>query len=266
EDGGDSTYRRTLRLPHGGGVVALGHGGDHIACRLQLDDWRDLAPAVQRCRRLLDLDADPTAVDDVLAADPALAPLVAERPGLRIAGAVDGAEIAVRAVIGQQISVAGARALTGTLVTRLGKPLTAPDGALTHLFPEPGTLAEADPTSLGLPATRGRAVTSLARSLDSGAIALDPGADRDQTRRRLLDHPGIGPWTADYVAMRALGDPDALLETDAGTGRACRRLGLPSAPGPLRQHAQRWRPWRSYALQHLWASLDPSSSRKDIDA
>ncbi len=266
EEGVAGIYRRTLRLPHGGGVVALGDGGDHIGCRLQLDDWRDLAPAVQRCRRLLDLDADPTAVDDVLAADPALAPLVAERPGLRVAGAVDGAEIAVRAVIGQQISVAGARTLTGALVTRLGKPLTAPDDALTHLFPEPGSLAEADPASLGLPAARGRAVIALARSLDTGAISLDPGADRDGTRRSLLDHPGIGPWTADYVAMRALGDPDALLETDAGTRRACRRLGLPSAPGPLRRHAQRWQPWRSYALQHLWASLNPSSGRKETDA
>jgi AraC family transcriptional regulator of adaptative response / DNA-3-methyladenine glycosylase II len=246
--------------------VALGDSGDHIACRLQLDDWRDLAPAVQRCRRLLDLDADPTAVDEVLAADPALAPLVAERRGLRIAGAVDGAEIAVRAVIGQQISVAGARTLTGALVTKLGKPLTAPDGGLTHQFPEPGMLAEADPSSLGLPAARGRGVVALARAIDTGAISLDPGADRDGTRRRLHDCPGIGPWTADYIAMRALGDPDALLETDAGTRRACRRLGLPATPGPLRRHAQRWRPWRSYALQHLWASLHPASGRKDTDA
>jgi AraC family transcriptional regulator of adaptative response / DNA-3-methyladenine glycosylase II len=266
EEGVAGTYRRTLRLPHGAGVVVLGDGGDHIRCRLQLDDWRDLAPAVQRCRRLLDLDADPTAVDEVLAADPVLAPLVTQRPGLRIARAVDGAEIAVRAVIGQQISVSGARTLTAALVARLGKPLTAPDGALTHLFPEPGTLAEADPSSLGLPAARGRAVVALARSLDTGALSLDPGADREVARRRLLDQPGIGPWTADYVAMRALGDPDVLLETDAGTRRACRRLRLPSAPSALRRHAQRWRPWRSYALQHLWANLHPSSGRKDTDA
>jgi AraC family transcriptional regulator of adaptative response / DNA-3-methyladenine glycosylase II len=214
----------------------------------------------------LDLDADPTAVDEVLAADPALAPLVAERRGLRIAGSVDGAEIAVRAVIGQQISVAGARTLTGALVTRLGKPLTAPDGALTHLFPEPGTLAEADPSSLGLPAARGRAAVGLARAVDAGTISLDPGADREATRRQLLGLPGIGPWTADYVAMRALGDPDVLLETDAGTRRACGRLGLPASADALRRHAQRWRPWRSYALQHLWASLHPASGRKDTNA
>ena len=259
------TYRRTLHLPHGGGVVALEDGGDHIACRLRLDDWRDLAPAVQRCRRLLDLDADPTAVDELLAADPVLAPLVAERPGLRIPGAVDGAEIAVRAVIGQQISVAGARTMTGELVARLGKPLTAPDGGLTHLFPDPGTVAEADPSSLGLPAGRGRAVVGLARALDAGALELDPGADRETAGRRLIDQPGIGQWTAGYVAMRALGDPDVFLESDAGTRRACPPLGLPPAPGPLLRHAERWRPWRSYALQHLWASLRPASARKDTD-
>jgi len=260
------TYRRTLRLPHGGGVVRLENGGDHIACQLRLDDWRDLAPAVQRCRRLLDLDADPIAVDDILAADPLLAPLVAARPGLRIAGAVEGAEVAVRAIVGQQISVVGARTLTAELVTRLGKPLTAADGTLTHLFPEPGTLAEADPSSLGLPAARGRALVGLARAIEAGTVVLDPGAEREAATRQLLDQPGIGPWTAGYVAMRALGDPDILLETDAGTRRACRRLGLPPAPGALREHAERWRPWRSYARQHLWASLDPTPRRKDTDA
>jgi AraC family transcriptional regulator of adaptative response / DNA-3-methyladenine glycosylase II len=260
------TYRRTLRLPHGGGVVRLEDGGDHIACQLRLDDWRDLAPAVQRCRRLLDLDADPIAVDDILASDPLLAPLVAARPGLRIAGAVEGAEVAVRAIVGQQISVLGARTLTAELVTRLGKPLTAADGTLTHLFPEPGSLAEADPSSLGLPAARGRALVGMARAINAGALVLDPGAEREAATRQLLDQPGIGPWTAGYVAMRALGDPDVLLETDAGTRRACSRLGLPPAPGALREHAERWRPWRSYALQHLWASLNPTLRRKDTDA
>jgi AraC family transcriptional regulator of adaptative response / DNA-3-methyladenine glycosylase II len=266
EEYSGDTYRRTLRLPHGVGVVGLQDGGDHIACQLRLEDWRDLAPAVQRCRRLLDLDADPTAVDDNLAADPVLAPLVAARPGLRIAGAVEGAEVAIRAIVGQQISVVGARALTAEMVTRLGKPLTSADGTLTHLFPEPGTLADADPSSLGLPAARGRALVEVARSIEAGVLVLDPGADRGAARRHLLEHSGIGPWTAGYVSMRALGDPDVLLETDAGTRRACRRLGLPRAPGPLLQRAERWRPWRSYALQHLWASCGPESPRKDTDA
>jgi AraC family transcriptional regulator of adaptative response / DNA-3-methyladenine glycosylase II len=260
------TYRRTLRLPHGGGVVALRDGSGHIAAHLHLDDWRDLAPAVQRCRRLLDLDADPTAVDLVLGADPILAPLVAARPGLRIPGAVDGVEVAVRAIVGQQISVAGARTLTGELVRRLGKPLTAADGTLTHQFPEPGALADADPSSLGLPTARGCALVGLARAVEARELALDPGADRGEATRGLLDQPGIGRWTAGYVAMRALGDPDVLLETDAGTRRACGRLGLPRAPGRLTGHAERWRPWRSYALQHLWASLAPAPIRKETNA
>jgi AraC family transcriptional regulator of adaptative response / DNA-3-methyladenine glycosylase II len=265
------TYRRTLRLPHGGGVVALRDGSGHIASQLHLDDWRDLGPAVQRCRRLLDLDADPTAVDHILGADPILAPLVATRPGLRIPGAVEGVEVAVRAIVGQQISVAGARTLTAELVRRLGKPLTAADGTLTHQFPEPGALADADPSSLGLPVARGRALIGLARSVDAGALVLDPGADQEAATKGLLAQPGIGPWTAGYVAMRALGDPDVLLETDAGTRRACGRLGLPRSPGPLIEHAERWRPWRSYALQHLWASLAPAprrptSKRTETDA
>jgi AraC family transcriptional regulator of adaptative response / DNA-3-methyladenine glycosylase II len=259
-------YRRTLRLPHGGGVVALRDGGGSIACQLHLDDWRDLGPAVQRCRRLLDLDADPTAVDHVLGGDPVLAPLVAARPGLRIPGAVEGFEVAVRAIVGQQISVAGARTLTAELVRRLGKPLTAADRTLTHQFPEPGALVDADPASFGLPASRGRALVGLARSVDVGALELDPGADQDATTRGLLDQPGIGRWTAGYVAMRALGDPDVLLETDVGTVRACGHLGLPRAPGPLTEHAERWRPWRSYGLQHLWASLAPAPRRKETDA
>jgi AraC family transcriptional regulator of adaptative response / DNA-3-methyladenine glycosylase II len=260
------TYRRTLRLPHGGGVVAVRDGGGHIAAHLHVDDWRDLAPAVQRCRRLLDLDADPTAVDLVLGADPILAPLVAARPGLRIPGAVEGAEIAVRAIVGQQISVAGARTLTGELVRRLGKPLTAADGTLTHQFPEPAALADADPSSLGLPLARGRALVGLGRSVESGALVLDSGADREAATRCLVDQRGIGRWTAGYVAMRALGDPDVLLETDAGTRRACGRLGLPRAPRRLSEHAERWRPWRSYALQHLWASLAPAPRRKETNA
>jgi AraC family transcriptional regulator of adaptative response / DNA-3-methyladenine glycosylase II len=247
-------------------VVALSGSESHIACQLRLDDWRDLAPAVQRCRRLLDLDADPTAVDNMLGADPVLGPLVAARPGVRIPGAVDGAEIAVRAIVGQQISVAGARSLAGQLVAKLGKPLTSSDGSLTHHFPEPGAVAEADPASLGLPAARGRAVVSLARAIDNGALVLDPGADREAATRGLLDQPGIGPWTAGYVAMRALGDPDVFLEDDAGALRACRRLGLPTAPRHLTARSDRWRPWRSYALQHLWASLAPAPGRKETDA
>jgi AraC family transcriptional regulator of adaptative response / DNA-3-methyladenine glycosylase II len=252
---GAGAYRRVLALPHGPGIVALApsdaDAGDHIHCELRLSDLRDLAAAVQRCRRLLDLDADPVAVDEALAADPLLAPLVQRAPGRRVPGAVDGAELAVRAVLGQQVSVAGARTLAGRLTTALGEPLPEElaDQTLTHAFPAAHALAGADPAELPLTRARAHALVSLCGAIaaGSGSLALDPGADRDATRERLLTLPGIGPWTAEYVAMRALGDPDAFPATDLGVRKAIERLG----------HADpdRWRPWRAYAVQHLWASL-----------
>ena len=252
EPAGGGTYRRVLALPHGPGVASLTPGGaDHVGCELRLSDLRDLAAAVQRCRRLLDLDADPVAVDDALAADPLLAPLVRRAPGRRVPGAVDGGELAVRAVLGQQVSVAGARTLAGRLTAALGEPLPdglAADGALTHAFPTAAALAAADPADLPLTRARAHAVRTLATALSDGSLALDPGADRDDTRERLLTLPGIGPWTAEYVAMRALCDPDAFPATDLGVRKALGRLGSADP--------ERWRPWRAYAVQHLWASLD----------
>lgn len=246
-----ATYRRVLALPHGPGVAALTRGGpDHVACELRLGDLRDLAAAVQRCRRLLDLDADPVAVDDALAADPLLEPLVRRTPGRRVPGAADGAELAVRAVLGQQISIAGARTLAGRLTTALGEPLpdALADVQLTHAFPSAAALAATDPAELPLTRARAHALRGLASAVADGSLALDPGADRDATRERLLTLPGIGPWTAEYVAMRALGDPDAFPATDLGVKKAFERLGPATDP-------QRWRPWRAYAVQHLWASL-----------
>jgi len=248
-DGG--AYRRVLALPHGPGIAKLAAGGpDHVDCELRLSDLRDLAAAVQRCRRLLDLDADPVAVDDALAADPPLAPLVAAEPGRRVPGAVDGAELATRAVLGQQVSVAGARTLAGRLTAALGEPLpeALADEQLSHAFPTAAALAAADPAALPLTRARAHALGALASAVADGSLALDPGADRDATRERLLTLPGIGPWTAEYVAMRALGDPDAFPATDLGVQKALARLG--GDPDP-----DRWRPWRAYAVQHLWASL-----------
>ena len=251
---GDGTYRRVLRLPHGSATAALApgdaSGADHVRCELRLSDLRDLAAAVQRCRRLLDLDADPVAVDDALAADPLLAPLVRRTPGRRVPGAVDGTELAVRAVLGQQVSVAGARTLAGRLTVALGAPL--PDGLaddeLTHAFPTAAAIAAADPAQLPLTRARAHALTTLCGAVADGSLALDPGADRDATRAWLLTLPGIGPWTAEYVAMRALGDPDAFPAADLGVAKALVRLGRGADP-------DRWRPWRAYAVQHLWASL-----------
>ncbi|MFF4760091.1 DNA-3-methyladenine glycosylase 2 family protein [Streptomyces sp. NPDC001292] len=226
---GRRTYRRTLRLPYGTGTVAVdersrapragsgAHPGGWLEARLHLTDPRDLTTAVQRLRRLFDLDADPYAVDERLGADPRLAPLVAARPGLRSPGSADPPETAVRALVGP--------AAAAELVRRYGKALDAPSGTLTHLFPEPAVLAEAEPDGpLG----------ALAAALADGTVRLDPGADRDDTHRALLALPGLDPDTAAAIRTRALGDPD---------------VAPPGAEAP-----GSWRPWRSYALRHLSAA------------
>ncbi|MFD7701392.1 AlkA N-terminal domain-containing protein [Streptomyces caelestis] len=254
EEWRDGAYRRTLRLPYGHGIVALAPRHDHIACRLTLGDPRDLTVAISRCRRLLDLDADPVAVDEQLRADPVLAPLVDKAPGRRVPRTVDAAEFAVRAVLGQQVSTAAARTHAARLVTAHGTPVDDPEGGLTHLFPSPGELAALDPGTLALPRTRRTTLTTLVRRLADGDLHLGADSDWTETRALLLALPGFGPWTADAIAMRALGDPDAFLPTDLGVRRAARELGLPSTPAALTARAAAWRPWRAYAVQYLWAT------------
>ena len=249
-------YRRTLRLPHGTGIVALRPEPDHIACQLWLSDWRDLAQAISRCRRLLDLDADPQAVDALLARDPLLAPLVAKSPGRRVPRVVDGPEFAVRAVLGQQISTAAARTHAGRLVRAYGETVTDPDGGLTHLFPSTAALAGHDPAALAMPQTRRNTLAALVRALDGGDLDLDVGSDWQRARARLAELPGFGPWTVESIAMRALGDPDAFLPTDLGVRYAARDLGLPATPAALTRHSAAWSPWRAYATQYLWATGD----------
>jgi len=252
EEGDGRVFRRTLRLPHSPGIVDLEPNGNHIRCRLRLADMRDLTAAVQRSRRLLDLDADPVAIATALSRDSLLEPLVREAPGLRVPGAVDGNELAFRAVLGQQISVKGARTIAARLVARFGKPLTVPSGGLTHVFPDADVVAEADLSGLGIPRSKQATLRSLGAALASGDLVIDPGADRDETRARLLELPGVGPWTASYIALRALGDPDAFMPTDLGIRHALDRLGVREEPAVI---AQRWRPWAAYAQQHLWRSL-----------
>ncbi len=249
-------YRRTLRLPHGAGIASLRPTPDHIACRLWLTDWRDLGQAISRCRRMLDLDADPLAVDALLSADPVLAPLVAKAPGRRVPRVADGPEFAVRAVLGQQVSTAAARTLAGRLVAAHGEPVTDPAGGLTHLFPSAEALAGHDPGALAMPRTRRATLAALVRALAAGEVDLDVGSDWQQARARLAALPGFGPWTVEAVAMRALGDPDAFPATDLGVRYAARDLGLPTTPAALTRYAAAWQPWRAYATQYLWATGD----------
>jgi AraC family transcriptional regulator of adaptative response / DNA-3-methyladenine glycosylase II len=256
-----TTYRRTLGLTHGTGTVELSPAAAHVRATLRLDDLRDLAAAVARCRRLLDLDADPVAVAEHLGSDPLLAPLVAKDPGRRVPGTTDGFELAVRAILGQQVSVAGARTLAARLVLAAGEPLPVPDGGLTHVFPRADALAAAPDAAFSLPVLRRDTLREMASAVAGGDLDLEPGSDREDTRRRLEARPGIGPWTAGYVAMRALGDPDVFLATDLGVRHALEHLGSWSdAPGAAAM-AERWSPWRSYALVHLWATLTGPEGR-----
>jgi AraC family transcriptional regulator, regulatory protein of adaptative response / DNA-3-methyladenine glycosylase II len=252
----DGAYRRSLRLPFGKAVVALTPAVDHVRCQLVLDDFRDLTTAIARCRRLLDLDADPEAVDDALASDAELGPVVAKAPGQRIPRTVDEAELAVRAVLGQQVSTKAARTHAGRLVAAYGQPLQDPEGGLTHTFPSVEQLAEIDPVHLAVPKARQRTLSTLVAGLADGSIVLDTGCDWESARESLLALPGVGPWTAEVIAMRGLGDPDAFPASDLGLRLAADQLGLPADERALIAHSSRWRPWRSYATQYLWTTLE----------
>ncbi len=263
-----SVYTRTLRLPGGPGIVTLSAGvsgtsgasGDatYVNCGLRLTATSDLQTAVQRCRRLLDLDADPVAVDARLSADPVLAPLVRKRPGLRSPGCVDGGELLVRAILGQQVSVAGARTIAGRLASAVGERIDQfglIESAVTHLFPSAAALSGIDPSLLPMPAARRRSLVAACTAVADRSIVIDAGADRGQLVSDLQRIVGIGPWTAAYVAMRGVGDPDVFMPTDLGVRHSLEALGLPASAGAATELAERWRPWRSYALHHLWANL-----------
>ncbi len=269
EVAGRDWYARTLDLPHGPGTVRLeiddvpaASGTGFVDAEFSLSDLRDTAAAVERVRRLLDADCDPVAVDEHLGADRLLGPLVRVAPGLRVPGQVDGDETAVRTVIGQQVSVTGARTVAGRMVAEYGGRIDSPVAGLTHLFPDAATLAGADAESLPMPRARGRAVVGLASALATGSVVLDRGPDRDDVRRTLLDLPGIGPWTADYVAMRALGHPDVFLPTDLAIRRM---LASMTGSGDAAPDPEQWRPWRSYALMHLWNTLMPETPSGEGD-
>jgi AraC family transcriptional regulator of adaptative response / DNA-3-methyladenine glycosylase II len=266
EEGDDTYYRRALNLPHGTGVATLTDGGDRsLRCVLQLEDLRDLTMAAKRLRQLFDLDADPSAVGEVLGADEILGTAVASVPGLRVPGHVNGNELLVRAVIGQQVSVAGARTIAGRLAAAHGQILPSAAGTVTRAFPSAEAVAGLSPGDLPMPAGRARALLHVTELLAGGKIVLDPGADRDEVSAQLLALPGIGPWTVAYVRMRALGDPDAFLAGDLGVRRVLDRLALPRGERSALALAERWRPYRAYALQYLWSGLvGPPPHTEDI--
>ncbi|MEJ7775499.1 MAG: AlkA N-terminal domain-containing protein [Nocardioidaceae bacterium] len=264
ETAGDGWYARTLDLPRGPGTVRLDivdaldtARTAFVTASFALHDLRDIPAAVERTRRLVDADCDPLAVAGHFAGDAVIGPLARRHPGLRLPGQVDGNEAAVRTVIGQQVSVVGACTVTGRLVAEHGRSVVTEQPGLTHLFPDVATLAALDPEDLPMPRARGRALVGLCAALASGEVALDRGPDRDDVRRAMLRLPGVGPWTADYVAMRALAHPDVFLPTDVGVRNALNRLG--HDPATVIAGSDAWRPWRSYALIHLWNTLMPPS-------
>jgi AraC family transcriptional regulator of adaptative response / DNA-3-methyladenine glycosylase II len=256
----DGVYYRSLRLKNGGGAVALRPGAEDVEARLWLDHAGDLAAAVAACRRLLDLDTDPGPIVDALGADELLGAIVRATPGRRVPGVGEPNELAIRAVLGQQVSLAGAATLAGRLVNAYGEPLEQPVGTVTHLFPSVAALARADPDQLAMPWSRRRALIGLAAALSGGDVVLDTDrADTGEIQRQLLALPGIGPWTVAYIAMRALRDADAFMPTDLGVRHGLERLGHDGSPAGATALAEGWRPYRAYAIQHLWAQLAPPS-------
>ncbi len=242
------TLTRTLDLSGGPARVEISNGQDHIRCRLTLSDQRDLISAVARVRRMLDLDADPVAIDERLATDLHLGPMILKRPGLRSPGAADAFEMAIRAVIGQQISVSGACTLLGRITEQFGAVAFA--GEKWRAFPSPASVAAIDLADLPVPKARAHTLHAIAAAFINGQLTLDTGADRRMERDRLLALPGIGPWTADYLLMRAMGDPDVLPASDLGVRKAAGALDIKLDGGRAD-----WAPWRSYATHHLWTSL-----------
>ncbi|OLR90070.1 AlkA N-terminal domain-containing protein [Actinokineospora bangkokensis] len=242
-------YARTLRLPHGPATAHLRPAGTHVQCTLRLADLRDLGTAVARLRRLFDLDADPVAVDRVLAADPALAPAVATTPGIRVPGSVDGTETVLRALLGQQLTVSAARAAARRLTEAVGEPLPVQDGELTTLFPSAAAVAERGAEVLAGPTRRVDTIRSLCTAIATGDLELHVGVDPETLRTRLQSYPGITPATAGYITMRLLGDPDILPPNDL-TLRTPH--GLTSPQDDPADRARAWSPWRSYAGMHLW--------------
>jgi AraC family transcriptional regulator of adaptative response / DNA-3-methyladenine glycosylase II len=247
ETGDDRSFSRAVRLPHGiAHLEATLDGPCAVLCTARLENIADLSTLVSRVRRMFDLDADSQAIDASLARDPVLAPLVLARPGTRLPGSIDAEEALFRTMIGQQISVAAAR----TVLARIARELSESPG----LFPTAALIAEHGREVLRGPSSRVASVIGVAEAIGNGSLAIDVGMSTEEFTERLTALPGVGPWTAGYLAMRVLGNPDVLLTTDLVMLASAGRLGLPATARALAEHGSRWAPWRSYAGLQLWAA------------
>lgn len=246
-------YRRSLRLDGGPALAELTFADGWIDARFRLTTLSDLQQAVQRTRRMLDLDADPLVINDLLADDLKLTSAIANRPGIRSPGEPDAADAAIRAVIHQQVSVASARGVLNRLVAAHGAPIDQPVGSITHCFPDVETWAAISPDDLGLPKSRAATLVRVADAVHNGVVDLSPSADRDDARAALLELKGIGPWTASIVGLRGLNDPDVFVPGDLALVRSADRLGLATTSAELETASTSWQPWRSYVMHHLWA-------------
>jgi AraC family transcriptional regulator of adaptative response / DNA-3-methyladenine glycosylase II len=262
-------YLRTVATAGGPAVLTVSRAPEGAALLVALSPPRPeaLLELIGRVRRLFDLDANPAAVAAALGRDPLLGPSVAARPGLRVPGAWDSFELLVRAVVGQQISVAAAVALLGRLTALCGAPLPAEAAApgLTHLFPAASAVARLEAAALPMPRVRAAALVAAAAEVARDGAALQPGASLEDALARLVRFPGVGPWTAQLVAMRALGEPDAFPAGDLGIRRALGAPGLPCPEPAALARAEAWRPWRAYAAQHLW-TLDAQARARPRSA
>lgn len=248
-------YRRTFRLGGAGGTLHVRPVPDKPALELMVSicGAHRLLEVVERVRHMCDLGAEPDSIASTLHQDALLRPRITRRPGLRVPGAWDGFELAVRAILGQQVTVRGATTLAGRLAETFGEPLPPANG-LACTFPTPERLADADLTVIGLPKARANAIGHLARAVAGDSLALQPGGDPDDVVETLLALPGIGDWTAQYVCMRALGEPDAFPSSDLGLLKAVGEGRGAAAARSLRDRSETWRPWRAYAAMHLWQS------------
>ena len=249
-----NAYRRSIRFGDRIATMELAEAtGDAFTLTILSEEAGRLAEVVQRSRRILNLDAVPELIDSHLAQSPLLAPLVAARPGLRLPGAFDVFELGVRAILGQQVTVAAATTTAGRFAAMFGTRIRPPLGAITTLFPTPREVATADFRQLGVPRRRAEAISAFAAAVADGSLPLDGSIDPAEIQSRLIELPGVGPWTAAYIAMRGFRNPDAFPATDLGLQRALEKLGVngPRHPGL----ADAWRPWRGYAAMHLWESL-----------